>query len=107
MTGFQFEEYGVVIAEGPHKGMLMVTRRSREAAQAYIDDPSLRQGYQLVVQQRAVAVSEWRPCTLPERTAVPGEPLPPLPDSAYPDDSTPLRPYEHVLSDDTEPGDLG
>jgi hypothetical protein len=60
-------------------------------------------------------------CSLPERTAVPGEPLPPLPECAYPPDAvalTPLVPswvfvvpnqrrYEETLSDDTEPGDLG
>jgi len=29
-------------------------------------------------------------CLLPERTAVPGEPLPPIPDCAYPPDAVPL-----------------
>jgi len=37
-------------------------------------------------------------CVLPERTSMPGEPLPPLSGCAYPPDATPL--YEHVLDDD-------
>ncbi|MDG4791888.1 hypothetical protein O7626_39430 [Micromonospora sp. WMMD1102] len=32
---------------------------------------------------------------LPERTAVPGEPLPPIPDSAYPAGATPLATVDH------------
>ena len=42
---------------------------------------------------------------LPEQTAMPGDRLPPLPEYVYPPDATRL--YEHVLSDDSEPGDLG
>jgi hypothetical protein len=44
-------------------------------------------------------------CTLPERTAMPGDRLPPLPSCAYPPDAEPIpcdleRPYERVLTDE-------
>lgn len=64
MTAFRYEEYGVVINAGPHKGMVLATRRSHEAAQEYINDPSMRQGYELVVWRRAVVVGEWHATTM-------------------------------------------
>lgn len=43
-------------------------------------------------------------CSLPERTAMPGDALPPLPSCAYPADAEPL--YRHVLdSADLDPGE--
>jgi hypothetical protein len=54
----------------------------------------------------ALSIRKARPHrVLPEQTAMPGDRLPPLPEYVYPPDATRL--YEHVLSDDCEPGDLG
>lgn len=53
-----FTEYGVLITDGPHQGMLANTFRTLEAAEHWVANPSVAGSYE--VAQREVAVTEWQ-----------------------------------------------
>ncbi|MDX2643495.1 hypothetical protein PV341_07880 [Streptomyces sp. PA03-1a] len=59
-----------------------------------------------------VSPDEPQAAAVPEREGIPGEPLPPVPDSAYPPDAVPLpppdfAPLEDAPADDSDRSDAG
>jgi hypothetical protein len=59
-AAFEYTEYGVLADAGPHRGMLIKTFRSIEAAREFVDLPE-RVQEKFVIRQRRVTKSDWYP----------------------------------------------